>query len=125
MWFSYYVCEKSDGQRYLLLCTTDPGSGAEAIFLIDRRNDYWLIGGNPHFPVKGDETFQRFHTNTLIDGELVYDKEKDGSQRAKFLVFDCLVIDKKPLMGRTLDKRLAYFQDYFYGPYKADRKSVV
>lgn len=119
MWFSYYVCEKSDGQRYLLLCTSDPSTGSEAIFLIDRRNDYWLIQGNPHFPVKGDDTFQRFHTNTLIDGELVYDKEKDGSQRAKFLVFDCLVIDKKPLMGRTLDKRLAYFQDYFYGPYKA------
>lgn len=115
---SYYVCEKSDGQRYLLYCTTDPATQGESIFLIDRRNDYWLVQGNPHFPLKEDPTFQRFHTNTLIDGELVLDREKDGSLRAKFLVFDCLVIDKKPLIARTLDKRLAYFQDYFYGPYK-------
>ncbi len=33
-------------------------------------------------------------------------------------MFDCLVIDKKSLVGRTLDKRLAYFKDYFFDPYR-------
>jgi mRNA guanylyltransferase len=114
---SYYVCEKSDGQRYLLFCTSDPETGAEAHFLIDRRNDYWFTPGL-HFPIKDDPKFQSFHLNTLIDGELVLDRLPNGSVRAKYLVFDCLILDRKSLMTRTLDKRLAYFKDWMFEPYQ-------
>ncbi|KFY31309.1 hypothetical protein V494_07972, partial [Pseudogymnoascus sp. VKM F-4513 (FW-928)] len=111
----YYVCEKSDGQRYLLYCTADPNTGDEAHFLIDRRNDFWYISGL-HFPLKDDATFASFHTNTLIDGELVIDSLPTGP-RATYLVFDCLTLDRKPLISRTLDKRLAYFKDGVFAPY--------
>ncbi|KAI5796380.1 mRNA capping enzyme, catalytic domain-containing protein [Peziza echinospora] len=111
----YYVCEKSDGIRCLMYFTEDE-AGKEIHYLIDRRNDYYFVPAL-HFPVPKDPTFQRFHVDTLIDGELVLDEESNGKMVLKYLVFDCLVLDGKPLMHRTLDKRLAYFREFVYNPY--------
>lgn len=113
---SYYVCEKSDGIRYLLYSTVDEDS-LEAHYLIDRKNDYWFITNrNLHFPM--EKNAQAFHTETLVDGELVWDSLPDGKKEPRFLVFDCLVMDGNKLMDRTLDKRLAYFKERLYTPYK-------
>ncbi|RGP80618.1 mrna guanylyltransferase [Fusarium longipes] len=112
----YYVVEKSDGIRYLLYSTTDE-NGNEAHYLIDRKNDFWFIRNRSlHFPLESSP--EAFHTNTLIDGELVWDTRPDGKREPVFLVFDCLVLDGQLLMERTLDKRLAYFTQRFYRPYK-------
>ena len=102
--------------RYLLYLTEgDPGQ--EVHYLIDRRNDFWYIQpGGLHFPVIRD--IQGFHRNTLIDGELVVDRMPDGSMQPKYMVFDCLVLDNNNLMVRTLDKRLAYFKERIYDPYR-------
>ncbi len=112
---SYYVCEKSDGIRYLLYLTADE-QGNEIHYLIDRKNDYWWIHQrNLHFPLKDD--VQNFHTGTLIDGELVMDKV-NGREEPKFLVFDCLVIDgQQNLVPKPLDKRLGYFREHIMNPY--------
>ena len=112
---SYYVCEKSDGIRYLLYLTADE-QGNEIHYLIDRKNDYWWIHQrNLHFPLKDD--VQNFHTGTLIDGELVMDKV-NGRDEPKFLVFDCLVIDgQQNLVPKPLDKRLGYFREHIMNPY--------
>ncbi|KAF4980585.1 hypothetical protein FZEAL_3438 [Fusarium zealandicum] len=112
----YYVCEKSDGIRYLLYSTMDEEK-QEAHYLIDRKNDYWFITNrNLHFPLEHDPG--AFHEATLIDGELVWDSLPNGQKEPRFLVFDCLVMDGNKLMDRTLDKRLAYFKERFYTPYK-------
>ncbi|PHH91382.1 hypothetical protein CDD83_690 [Cordyceps sp. RAO-2017] len=112
----YYVCEKSDGIRYLLYSTADE-NGEEAHYLIDRKNDYWFITNrNLHFPLVND--LSAFHTATLVDGELVWDSLPNDKKEPRFLVFDCLVMDGNKLMDRTLDKRLAYFKERFYTPYK-------
>ncbi|KKF95687.1 mRNA-capping enzyme subunit alpha [Ceratocystis platani] len=112
----YYVCEKSDGIRYLLYLTTDP-RGSEAHYLIDRKNDFWYNNNhNLHFPLCDDR--QAFHDRTLIDGELVMDDDGDGVMVPRFLVFDCLTLGGMNLMDRTLDKRLAYFSEKVYRPYK-------
>jgi len=115
---SYYVCEKSDGIRYLLYSTQDR-DGNEAHFLIDRKNNYWYIpGGNLHFPTAQDPV--RFHVKTLIDGELVMDDLGGGHKEPRFLVFDCLVLDgNADLRWRPLDKRLGYFQEHIMKPYKS------
>ena len=113
---SYYVCEKSDGMRYLLYLTRDKHE-EEAQYLIDRKNDYWFIPKNGlHFPVP--RNVEGFHTDTLIDGELVLDKLPNGGVQPKYLVFDCMLLDGNSLMNRTLDKRLAYFKERIYDPYK-------
>lgn len=137
----YYVCEKSDGIRCLMYFTTGPVRDSEGQFiydmngnqemtemhyLIDRKNDYYWVQGL-HFPraqeVPGKEIeWGSHHVNTLIDGELLWDVYPDGRRTLKFLVFDCLYLENQNLMGRTLDKRLAYFMDKLYAPYAALRK---
>jgi mRNA guanylyltransferase len=102
--------------RYLLYLT-EGDNNDEVHYLIDRRNDYWFIPpGGLHFPVIRD--VQGFHRNTLIDGELVLDRLPNGKIQPKYLVFDCMVLDGNSLMNRTLDKRLAYFKERIYDPYK-------
>ncbi|KAJ5724955.1 hypothetical protein N7493_006683 [Penicillium malachiteum] len=116
----YYVCEKTDGIRCLMyFARGDPESDAPEIhYLIDRKNDYRFVPGL-HFPLPEDDTFQSYHVDTLVDGELVNDIYEDGSQQLKYLVFDCLVLDGQSLMHRTLDKRLAYFKEKVLKPYNA------
>ncbi|MCJ1466722.1 Dcp1p-Dcp2p decapping enzyme complex alpha subunit [Pseudocyphellaria aurata] len=110
----YYVCEKSDGIRCLMYLT---GDGSEEVtYLIDRKNDYYHV---PllHFPISSEQE-RDFHTGTLVDGELVNDKMPNGTIQLKYLVFDCLVLDGSSLMHRSLDKRLAYFRDKVFTPYR-------
>jgi mRNA guanylyltransferase len=116
----YYVCEKTDGIRCLMyFARGDPDSdNPEIHYLIDRKNEYRFVPGL-HFPLPDDDTFQSFHVDTLVDGELVNDTYPDGTQQLKFLVFDCLVLDGQSLMHRTLDKRLAYFKVKVLEPYRA------
>ena len=109
----YYVCEKSDGIRCLMYLTRY--GDEELIYLIDRKNDYFQVQ-DVHFPLPGPDE-SSFHTDTLVDGELVNDREPNGSMQLKYLVFDCLVLDGNSLMHRTLDKRLAYFRDKVFNPY--------
>ncbi|KAI9737059.1 MAG: Dcp1p-Dcp2p decapping enzyme complex alpha subunit [Cirrosporium novae-zelandiae] len=109
----YYVCEKSDGIRCLLFCTSD-GPGNEIHYLIDRKNDYYYVQ-NLHFPLPEDRV--EFHERTLFDGELVMDKTQNGGYQLKYLVFDCMLYRGDSLMQRPLDKRLAYFKEYVLKPY--------
>ena len=48
----------------------------------------------------------------------MWDTLPDGQKEPRFLIFDCLVMDGRILMDRTLDKRLAYVKQRLYGPYK-------
>lgn len=109
----YYVCEKSDGIRCLMYLTSNTAE-QEMVFLIDRKNDYYLVP-ELHFPLV--EEMAKFHTDTIIDGELVNDLQKDGTVKMKYLVFDCLVLDRIPLLDRILDKRLGYFREKVFKPF--------
>lgn len=111
----YYVCEKSDGIRCLMYMTAEQDQ--EVTYLIDRKNDYYHVA-NLHFPLATNREVE-FHTGTVVDGELVNEVQPDGSVQVKYLVFDCLILDHSSMMHRTLDKRLAYFRDKIYNPYRA------
>ncbi|KAK5949926.1 Dcp1p-Dcp2p decapping enzyme complex alpha subunit [Knufia fluminis] len=123
----YFVCEKTDGIRYLMYLTsdnvpTDPSNPAAptkrvpVVYLIDRKNKYYYVP-NLRFPHQ-DNPHNNFHVDTILDGELVEDRYPDGSSTIKFLVFDLLVIDGKDLRERTLDKRLGYLKQFILHPYK-------
>lgn len=75
----YFMCEKTDGLRCLLYLTQhiDPGGElAEAQYLIDRRNEYFYIRRDTlHIP-KSEDDLLGFHTGTLLDGELVRQRDK-------------------------------------------------
>lgn len=83
---------------------------------IDRKNDYYWIQGL-HFPKTADD-FASFHTNTIIDGELVIDTKPDGREILKYLVFDCLLLDGQSLVQRPLDKRLGVWLSKYTVPEK-------
>ena len=116
----YYLCEKTDGLRYLLWMTQDAGRPIH--YLIDRKNDYYFVEGLS-FPRQEHKDFTAFHENTILDGELVEDRLADGRSVVKFYVFDCLVLDKTDLMHRPLDKRLGYFQANVLKPFKKYREA--
>ncbi|KAJ7632773.1 mRNA capping enzyme [Roridomyces roridus] len=111
----FWVCEKSDGIRVLLFVHTDPASGSQAVYLIDRKNDYYGLDGfffphheNPKMPLQ----------NTIVDGELVFDVDPRTNQETlRFLAFDCLVVNNQNIMARPLDKRYGRLKEWFYKPY--------
>lgn len=110
----YYVCEKSDGIRCLMYMTAGD-AGEEVTYLINRKNEYYYVQ-DLHFPLENSK--QEFHTQTIVDGELVIDTQANGQPIMRYLVYDCLVLDGISLMQRTLDKRLAYFREKVYNPYR-------
>lgn len=44
----------------------------------DRKSNFHVVD-NFRFPIPNDPTFRKTHVDTIIDGEFVLDKEKDGS----------------------------------------------
>lgn len=111
----YYVCEKSDGLRFLMYCTTSElDEEREAVLLIDRKNSYYAIP-RLHFPLPGDPTCKKFHTDTILDGELVLDIV-NGQKQLVFLTFDMLMYQGKDLRKRNLATRLGRLKDQFLAP---------
>ncbi|KAJ7685345.1 mRNA capping enzyme, catalytic domain-containing protein [Mycena polygramma] len=116
----FWVCEKSDGIRVLLFVHTDLDSGAQTVYLIDRKNDYYQLDGIffPHH-----ENPQRPLQDTIVDGELVFDLDpRTNHDTMRFLAFDCLVVDGQNIMSRPLDKRYGRLTEYFFKPYAKMKK---
>ena len=113
----YWVCEKTDGERYLLWMTQDGNN--PLVYFINRKNEYFYVPGFffPHHERRDD-----FHRDTILDGELVEDKYPDGRTEINFLVFDMLVLDGQSMMHRTLDKRMGYFKEQILKPYQKSGK---
>ncbi|SZF06211.1 unnamed protein product [Blumeria hordei] len=112
----YLVCEKSDGMRHLLYFTQD-NYGNESQYFINRKNEFWAVPRASFFCPAPRER-RGFHIDTLVDGELVMEKTASGELVAKYLVFDCLVLDGERLMRWTLDQRLSQLQRGLYDPYR-------
>ncbi|KAJ1729256.1 Dcp1p-Dcp2p decapping enzyme complex alpha subunit, partial [Coemansia biformis] len=76
----YFVCEKSDGVRVLVLMLVDKGyHGRPLTYIITRKNEYFIVP-NAHFPLPESHDFSQYHHQTLIDAELVIDIEDGGKQ---------------------------------------------
>jgi mRNA guanylyltransferase len=76
-------------------------SRAETVYLITRSNEYYLI---PHMHFPREENVAEFHSESLIDGELI--TYEDDTEKPRYLIFDCLALDRKSHAHRPLDKRL-------------------
>ncbi|KAJ1962938.1 hypothetical protein GGI12_002348 [Dipsacomyces acuminosporus] len=114
---NYYVCEKSDGVRVLVLMIVNKTNGQPQTYFITRKNEY-LFAPNVAFPVPNNKQYNQFHDKTLIDAELVIDTEDDGRQIMKLLGFDTLVVNGFNCMEKLLDKRLGYLNDHIFEPYR-------
>lgn len=111
----YWVCEKSDGIRVLFFLQTDLTSGTQAVYLIDRHNDYYEV---PGFWFPHHERRKEPLRDTIVDGELVIDVDpRTKKETLRFLAFDCLVVDAQNVMSRTLDKRYGRLTEWFFKPF--------
>lgn len=101
---SYYVSQKADGVRYLLLLGRFQGSAcrgrqqAEYAVMIDRSMKVFEIR------VQADYSF---YDGSLFDGELVWEYETDAHlPRQVFLVFDCIAHKGTCHYDSTYQRRL-------------------
>jgi mRNA-capping enzyme len=93
----YHVTWKADGTRYMLLCMRD---GA---YLVDRKFATRRV--SVRFPAPLKTHGVATHNATLLDGEMVVDDLPDGTQRRRFLVYDCVAslgesLATKPFLER-------------------------
>ena len=107
----YFVCEKSDGCRYLLYLAQPPGG--LAAFLIDRN---WRVSVFPGFGICNRSLdLGDLHADTLIDGELI---EHTNNESKTFLMFDCLLVNGEPVYKRDLPDRLAKLKNHVVHPFE-------
>ncbi|KAN0063855.1 Dcp1p-Dcp2p decapping enzyme complex alpha subunit [Thecaphora frezii] len=118
----YWVCEKSDGQRVLILIVIPSKTNVQEVFLIDRKNDYYQVPNLffPHHLPRHPDAVKSggMRKDTLMDGELVIDTDDDGRQKLVLLLFDLIVIDRELLAERPLSKRYGRLNTFIYPPYQ-------
>jgi hypothetical protein len=98
---AYFVTEKSDGERYLLIVLEDRGE-CEA-FLMNRRCELHRFPG-------GDAVGRALGKGTFLDGELVFNRSR-RPLRQVFLVFDVLADAGKPCLQLPFRDRLNILND--------------
>jgi hypothetical protein len=87
----YWVCEKTDGVRCLLLvCKLD---GVKIVLMMDRNKEFYHIRMR-HVP-------RALFEDTILDGELVL-----SNGRWHYLIFDAMAISGLPMFNRCLSTRL-------------------
>lgn len=123
MMHDYFVCEKSDGLRCLLLLLVNKETGEEGCFLINRENEYYMVP-DFHFPVDSTD-FNQPHDGTILDGELVISKNPTtGVKELRYLIFDCLAYNRERMMQKILTKRLYYASEKFHKPFQKLRQMM-
>lgn len=88
----YVVCEKSDGERHLLLIYK------ENVYIIDRMFNIYRV----------QVSFPGVENTSLLDGELIIDRPKGagGPSVVRYLVYDALHVKGKSVAKQTLLHRL-------------------
>ncbi|KAF2803508.1 mRNA capping enzyme, alpha subunit [Mytilinidion resinicola] len=117
----YFMCEKTDGIRCLLYLTyshNEDGSFRPDHFLIDRKNNFYLVPPGLHFPhISNPHDENIFTFGTLLDGELVHDFLPNNPRpRLIFYIFDCLAVGDENVTKKPLDKRLGKLHENIFKP---------
>jgi len=108
----YWVCEKSDGERYLLFVST------HAAYFIDRKWNFYTISSGPTsllstcFATNGD---------TLLDGEWIQTREL---KTPVFMLFDGVCIDGAIFANEPTSKRLRVLTEKVIAPFRVRREST-
>ncbi|EFA79724.1 hypothetical protein PPL_07415 [Heterostelium album PN500] len=96
----YYVSEKTDGVRYLLLIAKDN------VYLVDRKFDF--------YSVKFDKLIEIYGNDTLMDGEMI---RQLRTKKPIFLVFDLLSCRGVCVAGKDLSGRIEAIRNSITGPF--------
>ncbi|KAI9341960.1 mRNA capping enzyme, catalytic domain-containing protein [Obelidium mucronatum] len=115
---NFFVSEKADGIRCLLLTTRNAHTGRYDTFLVDRKNSYYKI----NLPLPKPDNIHEFQNDTVLDGELVLDIDK-GVEILWFLLFDCVISMGQSLISKPYTSRLGRLKEHVVKPYKQLFKS--
>lgn len=114
----YYVCEKTDGTRYLLYITRmEDREDGNIVYLIDRKFEVYRLAW--FFPSRDDCRVGL--EETIVDGELFVDV-KDSKEKKRFLIFDCLVVEKRNICAKNFQQRLDQLYKYVIHPFNRMKK---
>lgn len=113
----FFVCEKTDGVRYLLLiCRHEDGKSP--MYLISRKFEFYPVKGIAKL-FQNAQVLESFN-NSLLDGELVVDeiKQPNGEikHQAMYLAYDVLNIRGSYVGNLALNDRLRIIQGEFVFP---------
>lgn len=89
---TYRVCEKSDGQRFLFVCSRYENK--PYCFVTNRKKDIYVL----RF-----ETITDAFDGTILDGEIILNKQ---TRRHEFLVYDSTMVCGKSTMELTHEQRM-------------------
>lgn len=94
----YYVCEKTDGVRFIMLCCAADmhDRRANLCVIVDRALTMYLLPIQ-HWP-------RAVYQGTLLDGELAWNRQR---RRWEYLVFDAVCVSGIPVLNGTLVDRMA------------------
>jgi mRNA guanylyltransferase len=106
----YFVAEKTDGMRYMLLILGDKGA-----FVVDRH--FGMRELPMRFPGPKPGTLL---DNTLLDGELVVDTSLETNERKmRYLIYDACAVAGELITGYSLTYRLAAVRRFVRAPQSA------
>ncbi|KAK3818378.1 MAG: mRNA capping enzyme, catalytic domain-containing protein [Benniella sp.] len=117
----YFVSEKSDGVRVMLFCVVDE-SRRPQVYMVDRKNKFKYVP-QLRFPTPNPQRIYTMenivdHNDTIVDGELVIDKEPNGAYVTRYLAFDLLAYHGNNIIAKPFSSRLARLQQEFVTPYR-------
>lgn len=104
----YWVIEKSDGDRCLLLSLN------EGTYLIDTAMKFYRVDRNRFYLPKREDLSQSQH-ETLLDGIMVYNH---SSQMMCFMASDAVLAESIRVAELTLSERIAAIRDQVVGPFR-------
>ncbi len=127
----YYIAEKSDGVRYLLYIFQkdferySPLSGANKVKTLGEGQNVCVFMDRAcntfTFPY-AEIVANAFPSNTILDGEIVYNSKM---KKSIFLIFDILLYNGEPLIQHSFKVRYDRIKGDVYAAYQAHLASLV
>lgn len=103
----YNVSWKADGVRYMMMIL-----GENQVYMIDRDNNVFKV---PKVRFVSRKDISVHVTRTLIDGEMVIDKDGDNNI-PRYLIYDVVNFEGKPVGQKNQDERLMIVQKELVEP---------
>ncbi|KAK1280856.1 hypothetical protein QJS04_geneDACA019854 [Acorus gramineus] len=113
----YYATWKADGTRYMMLITYD------GCYLVDRNFCFRRV--QMRFPSRSinEDSSERFHHLTLLDGEMIIDKLSDGKLERRYLAYDLMAINSQSVSERPFSERWKLLEKEVFEPRNIDRST--
>ncbi|ORX39688.1 hypothetical protein BD324DRAFT_227683 [Kockovaella imperatae] len=122
MKYDFWTCEKSDGQRLLIVIVVNSATEEQETWLLDRKEQFYKVSGL-HFPYWESPDLPL--RDTIIDGELVIDEDPKTKERTlRYYAFDCLVVNGMNVTGRPLLKRFGRLREWVVAPFERILKQI-